>query len=446
VEHGVSAELDPAGQWYSLYDVLRQRDLDALRADPIAWTIWLGVVIDGQVRNGGWLQAYWNLGRSGIALPEMGEVLHRLGAIDACNDSARLAIRLLDKPRQKAWLDESGPFGAPPALQKMTNPMNMRFYRAIPSVRVRLQEYIWTHREALADALAAAEPYEAFNDRTPLHRAADDGNLAWLKRELARGVPVDSEDADGETPLMLALAHGESEAALAIIDALLAAGADVTRRTRFGRLLTSVKPECRALIRRLVEAGLPVTAVDKNGSGLLHDVHDATTTRFLVKAGADPNLANAHGVTPLNLAVMRMANANGAAARKKAAGVMRALVKAGAVNSVTSRGSDVFWRAGADSSTIARLIEAGLSIVTEADADGRHGETALHRVARTGSTMAIEQLLHAGAPVNALTREEDEELGLPAGATALDLAVAAKHTRARNLLRKAGGVSGLVTP
>lgn len=436
-------DLDPAGQWHSLYVALGERTLDALRADPIAWTVWLGVEIDGQVRNGGWLQAYWNLDRRGIALPEIGEVLHRLGAESARDDCAKLAQRLLDKPRQKAALDASGPFGAPPALQKTTDPMNMRFYRAIPSVRVRIQEYIHAHRAALAAPLAALEPYDAFNDRAPLHRAADDGNGAWLERELARGVAVDIEDADGETPLMLALALGDSPEALAIVDRLIEAGADVTRRTRFGGLLTDVKPECGKLTRRLIAAGLAATAVDADGFGPLHQVRDATTARFLIKAGADPNQVTAGGVTPLHLAVMRMADANGTAARKKAAGVMRALVKAGAVNTVNPRGSDVFWRAGADFSAVARLEEAGLTPRVEADADGRHGDTALHCVAEAGSEITLQRLLRAGFPVNALSREPNDALGLPAGATPLDVAVAAKQTGARNVLRKHGGVSGL---
>lgn len=436
-------DLDPAGQWHSLYVALGERTQDALRADIVAWTVWLGVEIDGQVRNGGWLQAYWNLGRRGITLADVGEVLRRLGAEAARADCDRIAQRLLDRPRQKAWLDESGPFGAPPALQKMTDPMNRRFYGAIPSVRVRIQEYVCTHRAALASVLGALEPYAAFNNRAPLHRAAADGNLAWLERELACGVPVDIEDADAETPLILALGLGDSPAALEIVDRLIAAGADVTRRTRLGDLLTSVRPACGKLTRRLIGAGLPATAVDDDGFGPLHQVRDATTARFLIKAGADPAGATPTGVTPLQLAAMRMGRANSTAGRKKAAGVMRALVRAGAVNTVNARGSDVFWRAGDDFSVIARLGEAGLEPLTEADAQGRHGATALHRVAEEGSRIAAEQLLRLGFPVNPLTRERNATLDLPAGATPLDVAVAAGHTAVRNLLRKRGGVSGL---
>ena len=453
---------DPAGRWYSLYLVLAERSLDDLRSDPLAWTLWLGFSVDGQVRNGGWLQAYWNLRQSDVSLADMAQVLDQLGATTERDDCLRLAEQLRKKPRQKALLDEGSPFGAPDALRRLTKPMNTRFYATIPSVRCRLQEYIQTHQEALAESLAQAPPDEPYIGRSGLHDAVHSGNMAWMLRELARGVPVDVEDHDKTTPLCLAMHLGDSPPALEIIDHLIAAGADVNRwapmstqtidtlRTEgvdiapgVGRLITSIPSDCRKLTRRLLDAGMSATAVDAFGYTALHYVRDATSVRLLVKVGADPNARTPQGVTPLHLATQRMRRARDAAAARQAAANIRALVKLGAVNTVTAQGVDAFWYAECDNQIVSVLFESGLRVEVEPDAEGRHGETALHRQVAQGHWTMVRQLLRVGAPVNALTRSPNEALGLPAGATPLDYAIAGRKSKIRKMLQKDGGISGL---
>src|SRR5438132_10372864 len=57
---------------------------------------------------------------------------------------------------------------------------------------------------------------------TALHQAAEDGDLAAVRRILALGSAADPTDALGDTPLLRACSHGS----VAVVDALLAAGAN----------------------------------------------------------------------------------------------------------------------------------------------------------------------------------------------------------------------------
>lgn len=66
--------------------------------------------------------------------------------------------------------------------------------------------------------------------RTPLMRAAFEGNLPAVQRLLAAGADVNAADADGDTALMFAAYKGHA----AVVHLLLAHGADLRARARNG--------------------------------------------------------------------------------------------------------------------------------------------------------------------------------------------------------------------
>jgi len=111
----------------------------------------------------------------------------------------------------------------------------------------------------------------AYFQRTQLHRAARDGDAARVRELLQRKYPVNRFNEDGKTALHYAVA-GEH---LAIVDLLLAAGADVNARdervigdTPLGEYAGSCSVE---MAKRLVDAGadptiagwMRLTALDK---------------------------------------------------------------------------------------------------------------------------------------------------------------------------------------
>ena len=430
-----SGVLDPAGQWYSIYDVLRGMTRDAVQTHPILQHIWLGVMIDGEVRNGGWPQAYWNL-RGRFSLAEMAATCTALGGEVEAKQALELATFLEKHWQIRQILDDGGPFGLPPPLKRLADRLNDAFYKGEPTLRVRLQEFIYTHRDdpTLAEVIAKAEPYAAYKNQSPLHCACDDGNLALVQRELARGVDPNIEDDKKDTPLFEALGRAKSPLRLAILDALIEAGADVNRRDWLERLPPAIVNMDRTIMTRLLTAGFDVTQKGRSGSSLLHDVRDVATTRMLLKAGLDPNQRSDYGVTPLHLAASRYGGGYGGAETeaefKRALSVLRVLIKAGAVNSVTPRGQDAFWFAADHDFSVRGLMDLGLTVMTETDDQGREGMTALHRAAANRFIKPVRALIEAGAPINARTREDED--GVPAGATPLTVA---RIKRQKNIVK-----------
>ncbi|WP_240906297.1 ankyrin repeat domain-containing protein [Thermomonas sp. HDW16] len=141
-----------------------------------------------------------------------------------------------------------------------------------------------------------------------LHLAAALGREDELKRLVAAGAAPDRRAADGQTPLGVALAAGRRDLA----DWLDWRGWRLPRRP----LQASDVPAAALVgdtdaVRRLLDFGLPVDAVDSQGcSALLRAAgggHRALVDLLLAR-GANPGLAANTGATPLSAAVsMRQA-------------------------------------------------------------------------------------------------------------------------------------------
>jgi ankyrin repeat protein len=108
--------------------------------------------------------------------------------------------------------------------------------------------------------------------RSPLHYAANDGNVQSVRQLLAQGYSARHADRRGWTPLHFAA----QAASVEVIAALLDAGAEVAGRDELGNT-----PLLHAVF-------------NSRGNG------DAI--ELLRSRGADPHARNAHGQTPLGLA------------------------------------------------------------------------------------------------------------------------------------------------
>jgi ankyrin repeat protein len=249
--------------------------------------------------------------------------------------------------------------------------------------------------EAGADASrldAAGEP--------PLMQAARVGEPEVARSLLAHGAAVDGrEQGFGQTPLMVAVREGHSDLARALLDA----GADPNARTRAEPpprfIPPSESPPGLSKGIGIVRAGWPEDRGKRfpaagSKTPLLYAARagDLAATKLLVERGAQLELADGNGVTPLLEAIL---NAN--AFRVKREGrtdhlaVANALIDAGAgVNAMDWYGEAPLWAA-----VDLRNLELG-------PGDKKTG-------VRDEALALIGRLLDAGANANARTKEFPHE-------------------------------------
>jgi ankyrin repeat protein len=138
---------------------------------------------------------------------------------------------------------------------------------------------------------------------TSLHLAAALGRESVLKQLIARGASPDLRAADGQTPLGVALSGGRRDLA----NWLDWRGWSLPRRAlQPGDLPAAAIVGDADAVRRLLDLGLPVDAVDSQGcTALLRAAgggHRATVDLLLAR-GSDPGRAAHSGATPLSAAV-----------------------------------------------------------------------------------------------------------------------------------------------
>ncbi|XP_031769204.2 ankycorbin isoform X2 [Galleria mellonella] len=214
---------------------------------------------------------------------------------------------------------------------------------------------------------------------------------------------ADARDADGLTPLHLAVVHGN----VPLVQTLLAAGADVNARD----------DEHHTVVHWATVCG------------------EVGALRAVLAAGADAATPDQHGGYPLHYAA-QMCGAPAATdhqTRGAALEVLRALVKEGGAR-VDVRDADgrtpLLWAASAGSAAAVLALHQAGAKVDDADRDGL---TALHCAAARGHTEALETLLDlCGARVDVADSH---------GCTPLHYAAALGHADATSALLQHGADS-----
>lgn len=279
--------------------------------------------------------------------------------------------------------------------------------------------------ESGADPLDQREPDPSsdgeMGGNTPLHHAAQHGNVANVALLLNAGVEVDVRNDGGQTPLHLAVSN-ENPAVAAL---LLEAGADVhARETLYEEryLGTGVAPNHirtplhyaasnpnPAVAAMLLDAGAAVNPRDGDAQTPLHraaNSKNAAVVTLLLAAGAEVDARDVSGITPLVLAGYCAA---GGMCRDPAA--VQVLLDAGAdVNIVAGhRGRSALHLAvmmsGNDAEGALRLVGRLLEMGADPNARADGGHVPLHYAVRLGSEALVAALLAALADVNA--RDDD---------------------------------------
>ncbi|OZI77906.1 ankyrin repeat domain-containing protein [Bordetella genomosp. 12] len=161
--------------------------------------------------------------------------------------------------------------------------------------------------ERVRTLLAQGAPLEARDpqDNTPLLRATDGNHVAAARLLIEAGADVNAQNRMQDSAYLLAGARGYN----AILQLALAHGANLKSTNRYGG--TALIPACERghveTVDMLLRAGVDPDHVNRLGwTGLLEAIllsdggprHQAIVRR-LIEAGADVNLADGEGVTPL---------------------------------------------------------------------------------------------------------------------------------------------------
>jgi len=121
---------------------------------------------------------------------------------------------------------------------------------------------------------------------------------------IAMGANIDARDESGNTPLILAVAHGQKSGAALLIKK----GADISLRNFNGMdaLILALNDKLKATTLRLIEGGAPVdrTYGSNETTALIVAVHSGKTgaVKGLLSRHADPLVKDVHGKTALDYA------------------------------------------------------------------------------------------------------------------------------------------------
>ena len=251
---------------------------------------------------------------------------------------------------------------------------------------------------------AGADPNIAnYGGNTGLHMAADgECSKEAMQAIIAHGANVNAVDQRNSTALMRTSNDGHEDTT----NVLLNAGADPNIADANGKtsLHHAIVGRCNErIVQAIVDKGADVNARDiKSRTALLSASHFGYehAIRILLKAGADPNIADENGETCLHHAVL------GECSKE----VLRKMLDQGAnVNATCNMSHTALMLAlhQRNSDAINVFLNAGINPFI---ADG-NGNTCLHHAVLVHSNKkTLQAIVDNGADVNALNKENESPL------------------------------------
>jgi len=251
-----------------------------------------------------------------------------------------------------------------------------------------------------------ADVHALDNDHaTPLHVVSQSGGIKAAQLLLTHGAVVGARDNEDSTPLHVASRCGNAKVARLLLEH----GASIHVRNKEGQ--TPQRPLLAMwsnklldddidAVRIVLESGADVDSVDDGHSALLHGAsysRSVKVARLLLDHGANINVRNGKGQTPLHIASGRDADE----IREDSFDVISFLVERGAdVHALDDNHLTPLHFASQRGNDKAARLLLGHGAVVHA-LDGNH-RTPLHLASESGNTEAARLLLEHGADVRAL--------------------------------------------
>lgn len=287
-----------------------------LEQNEIARTIWLAMRIDGEIKNGGVAQLFFNH-RQGFDPNQYLIVLELIKATKQRELIADFFVYLFASDRRKKRFYEEAYFGSgmTVAIRKLSNKLSNTYYTLAPSVEEKIIEYFNQNSNDTEFKALLTKINFKINKKNEsqlleaLIAAIENGNLTLTKKLVTQVSSLDQADKWGNAPLI---------------------------RTAYA---SSNRVE---IAKILVDAGADINFVHKDNTPLYMALGTDNTDGYieaLLDLGADTEWENTLGMTPIF-----------AAGEKK--GGVAAMIHGGAnIHHIESRGNSVLnWFLGKYSS------------------------------------------------------------------------------------------------
>jgi ankyrin repeat protein len=247
--------------------------------------------------------------------------------------------------------------------------------------------------------------------QTPLHLACKHGYHDIVRLLLDRDADVEAQDNRHSTPLHLALFYHRrwnAESFNAVATLLIGSHSNVNVRNNKGQTTLHLAAECGCynIVRFLLGRDADVNAQDKHHSTPLHLILGNWPPRYikelkdvamlLIKSGADINIRNDRGQSPLHVA-----------AEFGYHDIVRLLLDRGVEVDIQDKchatplhlalGYKARWNMEVFKALLSLLLESGADVNVSCD----EGRTPLHLAATIGSRDVISSLLARGANLDA---------------------------------------------
>lgn len=229
----------------------------------------------------------------------------------------------------------------------------------------------------------------------PMQRACETANLPMVRWLIEHGIAVNVYTTEETSPLAAACRGG---AGVELLNLLLRAGADAKYSMWNGSALHACRNGEQA--RWLLEHGCPVDARNWRNATALHAAAEGARHEVVVallEGGANPELQDENGSTPLHVAVRNCGFAGDDAASTM---IVRALLAGGANIAVLNRFNDTPLHCGLEYCLPIALLSALLASGCGVDLVDEDGVTPLMVAARYGVLDNIKYLLQRGANAN----------------------------------------------
>lgn len=254
--------------------------------------------------------------------------------------------------------------------------------------------------------------------QTPLHLAAQTGNLEVAKVLLVNNADINAREMYNSTALHIVAWSGNTAFARYLIEK----GADVNAKDRFGTPLISAVEDHRDMAELLLNNKADVHMKSPDGFAPIHLAGNREIAQILFDHGAELEMLGYHGRTPLHQAAMR--NRSDVAEWLCAKGVKVNAVDADSQTPLTiaiSQPGDTDFAKKNSIETIRILLKYGAEVNYRA----KEGRTLLHDAVSRGREDLVDLLLKHDADINAKDKY---------GYTSLHWAVSSKNKKMVELL------------